>query len=54
MSKVEREKKLIDLRKDLMVMRSTTASGGVVENSAKIKNLRRSIARLLTIMKEEE
>ncbi|GAB4316705.1 MAG: hypothetical protein Kow0069_19080 [Promethearchaeota archaeon] len=54
MSAIEREKKLLDFRKELMILRSASAAGGATENPAKIRNLKRSIARLLTIMKESE
>lgn len=52
MTTIEREKALLDLRKELMVEKSASASGGQLDNPAKIKNLRRSIARMLTIIKQ--
>lgn len=53
MTEAEREKKLQDLRTELSNERAIAASGGAVENTGKIKTLRRTIARILTIMREE-
>ena len=53
MSEVEREKRLQELRTELSNQRAILASGGAVENTGKIKTLRKSIARIMTIMREE-
>ena len=45
----EREKKLEELRTELGKMRTTVESGGRIENPARIRELRRTIARLLTV-----
>ncbi|WP_455279580.1 50S ribosomal protein L29 [[Eubacterium] cellulosolvens] len=45
----EREKKIEELRTELVNLRTMVASGGTVENPARIKEIRRTIARLLTI-----
>ena len=37
-----------------MKLRAVVKAGGSVENPARIRELRRAIARLLTIMHEEE
>jgi len=50
----ERVKKLRELRTELMKLRAVVKAGGSVENPARIRELRRAIARLLTIMREEE
>ena len=50
----ERERTLIDLREELMMLYSTQTGGGVSDNPAKAKMLRKQIARILTIKKEEE
>lgn len=53
MSKEEREKLLREWRSELISLRHK-AKAGVLENTARIRELRRNIARLLTIMREEE
>jgi len=50
----ERERKLVDLREELMILYSTQTGGGVSDNPAKAKMLRKQVARILTIIKEEE
>jgi len=54
MNPEERVKKLRELRAELMKLRAVVKAGGSVENPARIRELRRAIARLLTIMHEEE
>jgi large subunit ribosomal protein L29 len=44
----ERQKKLEELRTELGKMRTTVESGGRIENPARIREIRRTIARLLT------
>ena len=44
----ERQKKLEELRTELGKMRTTVESGGRIENPARIRELRKTIARLLT------
>jgi large subunit ribosomal protein L29 len=46
----EREKKLTELRTELTKLRTSVKSGGNVENVGRIRQLRRTIARLLTTM----
>ena len=50
----EKENKLLELRAELSKQRALISSGGALENPSKARLLRRTIARLLTIMKEEE
>ena len=45
----EREKKLTELRTELVHLRTMVASGGTVENPGRIREIRRTIARFLTI-----
>jgi large subunit ribosomal protein L29 len=54
MNKEEREAKLKELRNELMHERGVAAMGGAPPNPGKIKALRTQVARMLTIMKEEE
>lgn len=52
MSLDEMRAKLRELRAELARERSVAASGGSLENPARIRELRRTIARILTIMRE--
>ena len=52
MSAIEREKKIQDLRADLFKLRSSNAMGGTLADPSRIRMIRRSIARILTVMKE--
>jgi len=47
------EKKLSELRDELMHERGVAAMGGAPPNPGKIRALRKNIARILTIMSEE-
>ena len=49
-----RAKKLTELRDDLMHERGVAAMGGAPPSPGKIRALRKNIARILTIMREEE
>ncbi len=44
----EREKKVSELRAELTTIRTQVKSGGTVDNPARVRELRRTIARLLT------
>ena len=54
MSDDQIEKQLKDLRNELLRERAITATGGAPENPGRIRELRRTIARILTIQKEEK
>ena len=54
MSPEERRKKLDELRAELMRLKAMIAAGGAIENPARIRELRRAIARILTVQREEE
>jgi large subunit ribosomal protein L29 len=49
----ERKEKLYELRNELMREKGIAAMGGAPTNPGKIRALRISIARILSIMKEE-
>lgn len=50
----ELAQKKVELRKELMRLKSQAASGTAPENPGKIKEIKRSIARILTISKNKE
>ena len=52
MSVKEREKKLKELKTELLTLRSK-AQTSAIESAGRIKELRRTIARIITISKEE-
>jgi large subunit ribosomal protein L29 len=54
MSSEERSKKLSDLRAELARLKTMVRAGGAVENPAKIREMRKAIAKLLTIEHEEK
>ncbi|MCJ7424518.1 50S ribosomal protein L29 [Candidatus Bathyarchaeota archaeon] len=54
MSSEERTKKLGELRTELLRLRTMVRAGGTVENPARMKELRKTIARALTIESEQE
>jgi large subunit ribosomal protein L29 len=53
MKDADLEKQLKDLRNDLLKQRAITATGGAPESPGRIRELRRTIARILTIRKEK-
>jgi len=48
----ERMKKLDEIRTELVRLKTTVASGGTIENPGRIKELRKTMARILTIERE--
>jgi len=54
MNEREIERNLVDLREELMVLYSTQTGGGLSDNPAKAKMLRKQIARILTVKRERE
>lgn len=54
MSPEEREKNLMELRTELVRLKTTVKAGGAVENPARIREIRKTIARILTIENEEQ
>ena len=53
MSPEERAKNVADLKEELMRERGMAAMGGAPTSPGKIRSLRRTISRYITIMKEE-
>jgi large subunit ribosomal protein L29 len=50
----ERMKRLGDFRTELLRLKTMIAAGGTVESPARIRELRKTIARILTIEKEQK
>jgi len=50
----ERSKKLKELAAELTRLRTTVASGGTVENPSRIREIKKTIARILTMDNEEK
>ena len=54
MSSNERTKRLGELETELLRLNTMVKAGGTVENPARLKELRKAIARILTIEKEQK
>ncbi len=52
MDERERERTLLTLREELMMLYSQQTGGGISDNPAKAKSLRKQIARVLTVKNE--
>ncbi len=52
MSSQDRRKKLTELRTELMRLKTMIKAGGAIENPGHIRELRKTIARILTIENE--
>jgi large subunit ribosomal protein L29 len=52
MSSDERKKKIVELRTELVRLKTMVKAGGALENPARIREIRRTIARILTIENE--
>jgi len=50
----ERAKRLSELRTELVRLKTMIKAGGTVENPARMKELRKTIARILTIENEQK
>ncbi|MBN1802935.1 MAG: 50S ribosomal protein L29 [Candidatus Lokiarchaeota archaeon] len=50
----EKQRKLKDLREELMMLFSMQTGGGISDNPAKAKQIRKQIARILTVMNEKK
>jgi len=48
----ERKKKHDEIKTELVRLKTTVASGGTIENPGRIRELRKTLARILTIEKE--
>jgi large subunit ribosomal protein L29 len=53
MTPAEREAELEEMETELLQARAIQAAGGAPENPGRVKELRRTIARLKTIQREE-
>ncbi len=53
MSAEEREKRVIELRTELVRLKTMVKAGGSIDNPSQIPELRKTIARILTIENEE-
>ncbi len=54
MTPEEREKKLAELRTELLKSRAKVEAGGSIENPARIRDIKKAIARILTVQRELE
>lgn len=54
MSSDERKKNIIELRAELVRLKTMVKAGGALENPARIREIRRTIARILTVESEEK
>ena len=54
MSSEDRAKKLSELRAEMARLKTMVRAGGAVENPARIRELRKAIAQLLTIEHEDK
>ena len=54
MSSEDRAKKLVDLRVELARIKTMVNAGGAVENPTKVRELRKTIAQILTVENENK
>ncbi len=54
MNKQELDNKLFELKKDLIKINAQIAAGTVPENPGNVKNVKKTVARILTIMNERK
>ncbi len=54
MSSEDRTKKISELKTELSRLRTMISAGGAVENAARIRELRKTIARILTVENESK
>lgn len=53
MSTEERRRRLEELKAELSRLKAMVRAGGSIENPGRIRELRRTIARILTVMREK-
>lgn len=53
MSSEDRKRKLTELQTELVRLKTMVKAGGAIENPARMRELRKTIARVLTIEHEE-
>ena len=54
LSSEDRKKRITELQTELVRLRTMTKAGGSIENTARIKELRKAIARIFTIEHEAQ
>lgn len=54
MSQTERTRRLGELRTELSKLRTMIKAGGSIENPGRVNAIRKAIARIMTVMREEE
>lgn len=54
MSSEDRKKRVTELRTELMRLRTMVKAGGAPENPSQIREIRRTVARILTVENEEK
>ena len=50
----EQTRRLDELRTELSKLRTMISAGGSVENPGRVRAIRRTIAKMMTVMREEE
>lgn len=54
LTKEELQSRIVDLKRELMKINTQTSTGTAVKESGQIKRIRRTIARILTVIKDME
>jgi large subunit ribosomal protein L29 len=54
MTQEERTRRLDEMRTELSKLKTMISAGGSVENPGRVKALKKTIARLMTVMRGEE
>lgn len=54
MSPEDRYKRLGEFRTELLRLKTMIKAGGTIENPARVRELRKAIAKILTIQREQE
>jgi large subunit ribosomal protein L29 len=54
MSYEEREERLLELRTELIKLKTMIKAGGAIENPGRASLLKKTIARILTVINEED
>ena len=54
MAPEERQKRLAELQTELVRLKTLVKAGGALENPARIREIRKAVARLLTVKNEKE
>jgi large subunit ribosomal protein L29 len=53
MSSEDRKKRVMELRTELLRLKTMVKAGGAIDNPARVRELRKAIARILTVENEE-